>query len=115
MRRALKGVGIADPENLDTHSLRRAWITTATRQGVPTALAMRVTGHKELKVFHGYQRNAVGDDLTGAVHAVHQARKRAGEAGRKNQPPQIECPASPELVGAASRSNGLGADQLFTS
>lgn len=79
--RALAAIGVQDPENLDTHSLRRAWVDCAlNRSGIPETVAMRITGHKDAKVFRNYQRNAINVDTIGAVTAVHEARKRAREA-----------------------------------
>lgn len=80
VQRALTAIGVTDPENLDTHSLRRAWVTTAKRQGIADAVGMQITGHKERKIYDGYGRNAIGDDLRGAVQTVHDARNRAVEA-----------------------------------
>ncbi len=79
LRKAIKAVGIADAENVDTHSLRRAWVRTAKRQGVPDAVGMRVTGHKEQQVYDGYDRNSGGDDLREVVQRVHDARRLASE------------------------------------
>lgn len=74
---ALDALKIADRENLDTHSLRRAWVGTAKRQGIADVVGMQVTGHKTRAVYDGYARNAVGDDLRGVVLRVHDARRAA--------------------------------------
>ena len=59
-------------------------MVTSRREGIPAALAMKHTGHEDVKVFHGYQRNAVGDDMHAVAARVHEARKRA--AGRNGAP-----------------------------
>lgn len=59
---------------------------------------MRVTGQKDPKVFHGYQRNAVGVDLVAAVDTVHQARKRAGEALVSSASPAASPGVEPEVL-----------------
>jgi len=84
LHRAMKAVGIQDPEWLSTHSFRRAWVATSRREGIPAELAMKHTGHEDVKVFHGYQRNAVGDDMHAVAARVHEARRRA--AGRNGGP-----------------------------
>jgi integrase len=93
LKKAIIASGIKDPENLDTHSFRRAWVTTADRAKISTGIAMRVTGHKDVKVFHAYQQNAQGDDLGAAVKAVRDIRKQAGEQARACLPhvsPKLE-------------------------
>lgn len=88
--RAIAAVGIADPENLDTHSLRRAWVSTAKEQEVPDTVGMRVTGHREREVYDGYARNAAFKRATrDAVERVHRARVAAG-AKTSTQPPRVE-------------------------
>ena len=72
---ALKAVGIADHQRLDTHSLRRAFCTTAEREGVPADVGRRVTGHRTRAMWEHYQEQAVGDDLRAVVERVHRARK----------------------------------------
>jgi integrase len=80
LRRAMRAVGITDPEWLSIHSFRRAWVATSQRVGVPIPVAMKHTGHTDVKVFHGYQRNTVGDDMHEAARRVHEARERALES-----------------------------------
>ena len=55
---------------------------TAKRVGVPDAVGMRVTGHKEQKVYDGYDRNSGGDDLRAVVETVHAARLMPQSRGR---------------------------------
>ena len=40
LAKALKALGVADAENVDLHSFRRAWVTTATREGVTERMAV---------------------------------------------------------------------------
>lgn len=94
LRKSFKALRIKDPENLDIHSFRRAWVTTATRAGVPTGVAMKITGHKETQVFMSYQKNAVCDDIGAAINQVHEARKNAKREVENNLPQ-----ASPKLEG----------------
>jgi integrase len=75
--RAIIGAEIPDPERLDVHSLRRAWVGTAKRRRIPDVVGMQVTGHSTRGHYDGYARNAVGDDLRAAVMAVHEARELA--------------------------------------
>lgn len=69
-------------EHLDLHSFRRSWVTTANRAGISTGVAMRVTGHRDIKVYQSYQRNAQGNDLGEAVSIVNKRRKQEGERSR---------------------------------
>lgn len=62
------------PEMLDTHSLRRAWVATAKRNGVADAVGMKVSGHTREAIYDGYGRNTVGDNLVDAVQAVRAGR-----------------------------------------
>ena len=66
---------LPDPENIDTHSLRRSWIQDARRAGVPDAIGQRQTGISSVEVYSGYQRNAVGDDLHEALERVLAYRR----------------------------------------
>ncbi len=96
IRRAVKGVGIADPENVDAHSLRRAFVRTAKRANIPNAVAMRVTGHRSELTYNGYDANSV-DDTRPVVEAVHAARERAPA----NLHLTSTCEQSSTLVGQA--------------
>lgn len=81
---------LPDPENIDTHSLRRSWIQDARRAGVPDAIGQRQTGINNVEVYAGYQRNAVGDDLHEALERVLAYRRlkvaehRAKQAAQEN-------------------------------
>lgn len=66
---------LQDPENIDTHSIRRSWIQDARRAGVPDAVGQRQTGISSVEVYAAYQRNAVGDDLHDAVERVLAYRR----------------------------------------
>ncbi|MBL4848021.1 MAG: site-specific integrase, partial [Planctomycetes bacterium] len=77
LHRAMRAIGVLDPEWLSTHSFRRAWVATSRREGIPAELAMKHTGHEDVKVFHAYQRNAVGDDMHDVAARVRAARRRA--------------------------------------
>lgn len=111
LRRAFRAIGITDPQNLDIHSLRRAWITTADREGISTGIAMKISGHQDMNNFKGYQKNARGDDPhIAAVQKVHDARTRAGQP-RLRSCPHSSPPSAPPAGGeedslyAASRPN----------
>lgn len=87
---ALEKLGVQDRRRLDLHSFRRAWVSTATAQGATPLIAMRVTGHEDISVFRGYQRNAT-HDLTGVVQRVHDARRPSHGQAQSSQPPTIEA------------------------
>jgi len=71
---------LADPENIDSHSLRRSWISHARRAGVSDAVGQRQAGISSIRVYTGYERNTVGDDLHRAVEQVQEYRRRATPA-----------------------------------
>lgn len=109
LRRAIKRTGIADPENLDVHSFRRAWVATATAQGAPMFNAMRVTGHSQVDVFQGYQRNAVGLDLREITDSVHEAR--AGLASPSQNSPKSSREKTPRQAAFSGRTGRNQASQ----
>lgn len=81
VRRAAKAVGIADHRRVDTHSFRRYACGALTRAGVPLQTAMRITGHKTVRMFTHYQSQWVGEDLDEAMGRVDARRRRiAGSA-----------------------------------
>lgn len=88
VRRATKEIGIKDRKRLDTHSLRRAFVATSDRAGIPTDVGRRVTGHSTRTMWDRYQSQAVGDDLREVVSRVSEIRKAAApEVLAANQPP----------------------------
>jgi integrase len=57
------------------HDLRRSFVTTARRYGVPESVVMRMSGHKTRAVFERY--NVVAEeDLRDAVQRIEGARLR---------------------------------------
>ena len=97
LKKAVEALGIADPERLDTHSLRRSFCTTAERLNFPVDVARRVSGHKSRQMFEHYQQQAVGDDLHRVVEGVSGARSFPGRLPRE------------ESSGPARESDRLGA------
>lgn len=93
LRRAVKAVGIPDGHRLDIHSFRRAWVSHATRADVPDTVGARQTGHADLRIYHSYQRNTVGDDLHEAVRKV--SAYRASARARSKGATEEEIPSSP--------------------
>lgn len=88
LRRAVKAVGIPDGHRLDIHSFRRSWVSHATRAAVPDTVGARQTGHADLRIYHSYQRNTVGDDLHDAVRRVAAYRgQRSGTNGAAEPSP----------------------------
>mgnify|MGYP001421560804 CR=1 FL=1 len=88
LRRGLEAIKVPDPERLDTHSLRRAFVATAERAGVATDVGRRVTGHATRAMWDHYQAQAVGDDLHQVVEVVREQRSKVGPASHK--PPTAE-------------------------
>src|SRR5262249_47077932 len=113
--RAMRAIGVQDPTWLSIHSFRRSWVATSQRENVPIPIAMKHTGHVDVKVFNAYQRNAVGDDMHEAARRVHAARERArtGSRGQAAQAhPRLSPPLSPpKSAEVTSRQRG----QLLTS
>ncbi len=97
MDRACAALGIAD---VDVHSWRRTWVADAVRApGVVPEQAMKLTGHADPKVFHGYQRNAE-DDLEAVARRVHNSRPgRPEHLQHRRKNPNIydasPCPHGP--------------------
>lgn len=78
LRRVLKTWAeqkLADPENIDTHSLRRTFISHLRRALVPDAIGQRQAGIKDTHIYVGYDRNTVGDDLRECVKQVKEYRR----------------------------------------
>ncbi|MGE3527910.1 MAG: tyrosine-type recombinase/integrase [Methyloceanibacter sp.] len=76
IKKAMTALKFADPERLDTHSLRRAFVATAERVGVPIDVGRRVTGHETRAMWDRYQSQSVGDDLHEVVNRVHERRQK---------------------------------------
>lgn len=100
----MRAIGIQDPTWLSPHSFRRSWVATSQRIGVPIPVAMKHTGHTDVKVFNGYQRNAVGDDMHAAAERVHAAREQVRIENRgprlltdPRMPPLLPPPKSVEV------------------
>lgn len=71
MHRACARLGI---KNVDVHSFRRKGVEDVCRTpGVAEKQAMKVTGHQDPDVFHGYQVRA-NDDMPAVWKAFHGAR-----------------------------------------
>jgi integrase len=70
MWRALEAL---DLEDVDLHSFRRSWITSAHEAGVPLHVSMRSTGHTSTAVHLSYARRA-SHDLGVASAAVRSRR-----------------------------------------
>lgn len=82
--------------DLDTHSIRRAWIAHADRAGIPMVVRARIVGHEITGVHDGYQRHYTGDDLHEAVLRVRAWREE--EASRAVR--------SPDAAGLCSSGGG---------
>lgn len=101
--RALEALEIADAQNVDLHSFRRSWISSAHEEGVPLNVSMRATGHRSTRVHMDYARRAT-HDMVPAFDAVHARRQRARGAARPwEKTPPNTTPAD-DLVGAAKSS-----------
>lgn len=89
VRRVIKtwaGQALPDPENIDTHSVRRSWVADAQRAGVPDAVGQRQTGIRTTKTYTGYARNAVPDNLHDALEQVLEYRRRVVAEHRAKTP-----------------------------
>lgn len=75
IRKAAKSVGIVDHRRVDTHSFRRYACGALTRAEVPLQVAMRITGHRTVRMFTHYQDQWVGDDLEDAVKRTAMRRE----------------------------------------
>lgn len=89
---AVRAIGIPDPERLDVHSLRRAFVASCDRAGVPSDVGRRVTGHKTRAMWEHYQAGYAGDDLHEAVAAVRARRYPTKEGGElaPDSPPKAK-------------------------
>lgn len=121
LREGLAAIGVEDPERLDTHSLRRAFVATAERAGIPCDVGRRVTGHASRQMWDKYQELAIGDDTRAVVDAVHAARARAipGMQAPQPEPASLQHhPAEPESALEQARKLSrekplaVGADQI---
>lgn len=97
LRRAVNAVGIPDGHRLDIHSFRRAWVSHATRADVPDTVGARQTGHADLRIYHSYQRNTVGDDLHEAVRKVAAYRASARRKSREDSGEPKPSPTPPQV------------------
>lgn len=70
----LAAIGVRDADRLDVHSLRRAFVASCDRAGVPSDVGRRVTGHKTRAMWEHYQAGYAGDNLHEAVAAVRARR-----------------------------------------
>lgn len=102
-RKGLLAIGVVDASRLDVHSLRRAFVATAERAGVPCDVGRRVTGHASRAMWDTYQAQAVGDDLRGVVEAV-RARRVATPASPA--PPPVDPQAALEHARKLSEAQG---------
>lgn len=74
---------------------------------------MKHTGHEDVKVFHGSQRNAVGDDMHAVAARVHEARRRA--SARNGAPVNGMQPASVPVNGAQPVGGSSRPRRVLTS
>lgn len=95
LNKALKALGVRDPDKLDLHSFRRAAVATLKRH-IKDTLGMQITGHQDPVVYHNYQRNALGDDLRGAAQVLFEARDRLRKQNRGDGPQAASPAASPD-------------------
>lgn len=86
IKRAVRAVGIPDPERLDTHSLRRSFVSHGTRALLPDDLIRRLTGHETAAMLRHYERATVGDDLRAAQEQVMAFRQSARARGSVSSP-----------------------------
>ena len=97
MRRAIRALKVPDGERLDTHSLRRSFVSHGTRAGVPDDVLGRLTGHGHAMIEH-YQRETVGDDLRAAQDQVREWR-----TAQTSSP--ASSPASPDGEAGKARKS----------
>jgi hypothetical protein len=69
-------------EGLLLYDLPRSAIRNMKRAGVDTAVAMKISGHKTLRVFQRYNITSV-DDVKGAMEAVTRYNASSMQVGRK--------------------------------
>lgn len=102
VRRAIRALKIPDGERLDTHSLRRSFVSHGHRAGVPDDVLGRISGHGKPMLAH-YQRETVGDDLRAAQTQVREWR--AAQASSPASSPTSPAPKAGKPR-KSSRSNG---------
>lgn len=113
-KKALKDAGIPDLELVDTHSLRRRWITSAGDSGVPLPVAMAQVDHREVKNHLRYRAHAPTPDTRAAVELVRARRVAAlrNEASPRGIPGGTPTWGRPIASTAASAAASAGSYDL---